>query len=152
MKLKICSQKIELPNLSKDWSFDFRPGGLIVASVVKNGVTKKIRFFAHSTGSSLSLNLSGKSFYADVQDEVRGSEDEGSGDSDLVAQFPGKIIKLLVKENQKVSEGDALLVVEAMKMEFTVKAPFDGRVTKILVSEGQQLSPGDRFLDFEGEA
>ena len=73
----------------------------------------------------------------------------GGSDADLVAQFPGKVRKILVKADQAVAEGDPLVLVEAMKMEFAVKAPFAGKVTKLLVKEGQQLSPGDRLLDME---
>ena len=44
-----------------------------------------------------------------------------------------------------------MLLLEAMKMEFSVKAPFKGTIERILVKEGQQLSPGDRFLDLKKE-
>lgn len=72
-----------------------------------------------------------------------------SSDSDLVAQFPGKVRRILVKAGGVVAEGDPLLLVEAMKMEFAIRAPFGGTVTSIHVKEGQQLAPGDRFLDLQ---
>lgn len=75
--------------------------------------------------------------------------EESADDSNLVAQFPGKVRKILVSNGARVKEGDPLVLVEAMKMEFAVKSPFDGVVAKILVTEGQQISPGDRFLDLE---
>jgi biotin carboxyl carrier protein len=67
----------------------------------------------------------------------------------LVAQFPGKVRKIMVQPGQEVQEGDALVMVEAMKMEFGVKAPRAGKIKTILVREGQQLSPGDRFVELE---
>jgi biotin carboxyl carrier protein len=40
-------------------------------------------------------------------------------------------------------------MVEAMKMEFAIKAEVAGTVKKILVTEGQQLTPGQKLVDFE---
>ena len=47
----------------------------------------------------------------------------GEEHADLVAQFPGKVRKVLVAEGAQVAEGEPLVLVEAMKMEFAVKAP-----------------------------
>lgn len=56
-----------------------------------------------------------------------------------VAPMPGKVVKLLVSEGQSVNAGDTLVVLEAMKMEHTVKAPADGVVTRLPVAEGEQV-------------
>ena len=68
-------------------------------------------------------------------------------DSALVAQFPGKVRKILVAVGAQVNAGDKLILVEAMKMEFAVVAPFSGTVSTIKVTEGQSFSPGARFAD-----
>ncbi len=57
--------------------------------------------------------------------------------------MPGVVLKILVSEGQKVSAGDALLVLEAMKMEQTIRAAADGVVESIKVQIGQVVSPGD---------
>jgi biotin carboxyl carrier protein len=94
--------------------------------------------------------IAGRLLQGQLDSEGRKSDTgAGGGDSDLVAQFPGKVRKILVADGARVNEGDSLLLVEAMKMEFAVKAGAAGIVKKVLVKEGQQLSPGDRFLDFE---
>ncbi|MCM2322751.1 MAG: biotin/lipoyl-binding protein [Oligoflexia bacterium] len=72
-----------------------------------------------------------------------------SGEGALIAQFPGKVRRLLVTEGRSVAEGEPLVWVEAMKMEFSIEAPFAGVVAKVLVREGQSVSPGDRFLELE---
>ncbi len=56
-----------------------------------------------------------------------------------VAPMPGKVVKLLVAEGQAVEAGEVLVILEAMKMEHSVKAPESGVVEKILVSEGEQV-------------
>ncbi|MBI2711898.1 MAG: acetyl-CoA carboxylase biotin carboxyl carrier protein subunit [Bdellovibrio sp.] len=83
------------------------------------------------------------------QRQTLSSSGQASSDADLVAQFPGKIRKILVKKGDQVAESDPLILVEAMKMEFAIKAPFNGVVLRLLVEEGQQISPGARFLDLE---
>lgn len=57
--------------------------------------------------------------------------------------MPGVVLKILVSEGQQVIAGDALLILEAMKMEQTVRAASDGVIETINVATGQVVSPGD---------
>ncbi len=63
----------------------------------------------------------------------------------LLSPMPGRIIKVMVEVGQKVTKGSPLIVMEAMKMEHTIRAPADGVVEKIhyntneIVQEKQQL-------------
>ena len=66
-----------------------------------------------------------------------------SGGEPVNAQMPGKILKHLVSVGQQVAEGDALLLIEAMKMEMEVAAPRAGTVTSIPADEGQQVAAGE---------
>ena len=56
--------------------------------------------------------------------------------------MPGNILKINVTVGQKVNEGDALLVLEAMKMENEVAAPRSGTVAQIIVSKGADVETG----------
>ncbi|MBI3201958.1 MAG: acetyl-CoA carboxylase biotin carboxylase subunit [Myxococcales bacterium] len=56
-----------------------------------------------------------------------------------VAPMPGKVVKVVALEGTAVSAGDVLVVLEAMKMEHSVKAPEAGIVKQLLVSEGEQV-------------
>ena len=56
--------------------------------------------------------------------------------------MPGKVTKLFVSENQIVNKGDALLVMEAMKMEYTLKADISAKVEKIFYKISDQVSLG----------
>ena len=64
----------------------------------------------------------------------------------LTAPMPGKVVKLLVKEGDLVSEGQPLLIMEAMKMQNELRANSEGRVTKITTSEGATVETGSVLL------
>ena len=68
-----------------------------------------------------------------------GSEEVAGG---LIAPMPGKVVDLKVKVGDKVSKGDPVVVLEAMKMEHQVNAPEAGKVKEIYVKKDQQLDNG----------
>ena len=61
----------------------------------------------------------------------------------LLAPMPGTVVKVLVAAGGQVAAGDAVLVLEAMKMQHTVTAPHDGTVTEINVEPGAQVASGE---------
>ena len=64
----------------------------------------------------------------------------------LVAPMPGKVIEVRVKKGDKVKAGDTLIIIEAMKMEHSIKATENGKVTKLMVSLNQQVDNGATLL------
>ncbi|NRA00666.1 MAG: ATP-grasp domain-containing protein [Myxococcales bacterium] len=68
---------------------------------------------------------------------------------EFVAQMPGKVIALHVAVGDRVSAGDTLLVLEAMKMEHPMRATVDGVVTDVRVSDGEQVEAGALLLVVE---
>jgi len=64
----------------------------------------------------------------------------------LTAPMPGKVVSFAVKAGDKVSKGQALAVMEAMKMEHTIAAPADGTVTELLYAPGDQVAEGSELL------
>ncbi len=65
------------------------------------------------------------------------------GPQKLVALMPGKVIRLLIKENIEVEAGQGVLVVEAMKMQNEIKSPKKGRIAKMMAAEGDRVNAGD---------
>ncbi len=61
----------------------------------------------------------------------------------LLAPMPGTVVKVVAEVGAPVSAGDAVLVLEAMKMQHTVTAPHDGTVTEINVEPGAQVASGE---------
>ena len=64
----------------------------------------------------------------------------------LTAPMPGKVLSFAVKGGDKVKKGQALAVMEAMKMEHTIAAPADGTVAELLYAPGDQVTEGVELL------
>jgi biotin carboxyl carrier protein len=60
--------------------------------------------------------------------------------------MPGQVLRILVREGQQVKTGDSLVVLEAMKMEQTIRTSIDGVVKSILVVTGQVVAPGQMLV------
>jgi biotin carboxyl carrier protein len=65
----------------------------------------------------------------------------------ITAPMPGLVLTIKVKEGDTVQAGQALLVMEAMKMENAITASYNGTVSKIYVREGDSISEGDVLVD-----
>ena len=74
------------------------------------------------------------------------------GDGAVSAPLPGKVAAVSVTEGARVSRGDILLVVEAMKMEHGLAAPFDGIVETLAAAVGDQVREGEVLVRVRGEA
>lgn len=67
----------------------------------------------------------------------------------LSAPMPGKIVRVSVKDGQKVKKGAALVALEAMKMEHVITAPADGVVEAVNCAEGDQVEEGVELVAFQ---
>jgi 3-methylcrotonyl-CoA carboxylase alpha subunit len=72
------------------------------------------------------------------------SADTGD-DGRLTALMPGRIVKLMVAAGANVKKGQALLIMEAMKMEHTIASPRDGVIARVAFAENE-LVPADAVL------
>lgn len=87
---------------------------------------------------------------ADARDRSsKNKKSRASGPSEIRAQMPGKVIKLLVEVGMPVKAGQGLIVVEAMKMQNEMKSPKDGIVSKIRASEGATVAAGEALIVIE---
>ena len=69
----------------------------------------------------------------------------------LASPMPGKIVKVLVKEGEAVSEGQTLLVMEAMKMQNELKSPCAGIVVKVHVEESGTVETGAKLVEVKAQ-
>jgi len=113
------------------------PGSVAVA--VEGGVA-----YVDVEGQSLELSLA---MPPSVEEAVRHAAAHAGGVATLTAPMPGRVIAVHVAEGDSVKAHQALVVIEAMKMEHAVVTPLAGTVTRILVAEGQQVQRGDLLAE-----
>lgn len=107
-----------------------------------------------SLQGELHMVLGSARYAVDVQDPRslrtrRATAGSEAGPQKVIAAMPGKIVRIMVKEKDEVTAGQALLVMEAMKMQNEIKSPKDGRVQKMLTSEGSTVNAGDALAVIE---
>ena len=79
----------------------------------------------------------------------KGGEEESGGT--LTAPMPGRIIQVLTQPGARVTRGAGLLVLEAMKMEYTITAPADGTVKEVRYATGEVVAEGTELIVFASE-
>jgi 3-methylcrotonyl-CoA carboxylase alpha subunit len=77
-----------------------------------------------------------------------GPEEQPRGGS-LSAPMPGRIVQVMSRPGEAVKKGQALLILEAMKMEHTITAPADGVVKAVHFAPGEQVSEGAELIKIE---
>ncbi len=105
-------------------------------------------------GNEVNFSVNGTFYSANVKDEdelllekLGFSSNNQSSAGTLAAPMPGKVLELLVSENDEVEAGQPVLILEAMKMENELKAPAAGIVEKILVSENDNVEKKQPLLE-----
>jgi biotin carboxyl carrier protein len=70
-------------------------------------------------------------------------KDEGN----LNSPISGKVVGIKVKDGDKVKKGDVLMIIEAMKMEYLIRAPYNGKVKKVNFKEKDQIEIGQNTVE-----
>ena len=78
--------------------------------------------------------------------------DEDEASDIVIAPMPGKVIKVFVTPGMEVAKGDALVILEAMKMEHTIAAAAAAVIGDVPVKPGQQVEEGDIMVTFSSHA
>ena len=86
-------------------------------------------------------------YQTEVATEVDGSEHAGS----LTAPMNGTIVAVMAKAGATVKAGDTLVIMEAMKMEYSIKAPKNGVVNEVFYAAGDLVKDGAELVDFSPE-
>ena len=123
--------------------------------VTDNGVIR-IRIDNKTTQAFGAPHHNGVRLWIDAQqidiafpDPLTDAAGHDSGEGSLAAPMPGVVTVLSASPGDQVKAGDALLVMEAMKMEHTIKAPYDGVVKAYRFQPGDQVNDGQLLVDVE---
>ncbi len=86
--------------------------------------------------------VDGTAYTVDIEDTVSVQESTPANTEPVSAQMPGKVIRILKHTGDQVQAGEAILILEAMKMEVQITSPNAGTVVEIPVNVGDQVSNG----------
>ena len=151
IKLIILKNEIEIKyQLKRSGLFEVMGTNCKIHAVDESGIDVEVgshRFFAQVTRADDQILINMPFGDLDAMIVPRflepGNEVPEGG---LVAPMPGKVIEVKVKKGDKVKAGDTLIIIEAMKMEHSIKATENGKVTKLMVSLNQQVDNGATLL------
>jgi len=88
----------------------------------------------------------------DVKAGGRSTRPKATHDGDVTAPMPGVVVSVKVSQGERVSQGQAVLIVEAMKMQSEVHSPIAGVVKTIYVIEGDRVNPDEVLVVIRSEA
>ena len=129
--------KVEAEEI-KPGQLKIKIGDKIVKAVITEGDDEKFVFVDGDVFRVKPVELTGAK-------RVKKKGDEG----DLNSPISGRVVNVKVKEGDSVKKGDILMVIEAMKMEYLIRAPFDGKVKKVNFKENDQIEIGQITVDLE---
>jgi biotin carboxyl carrier protein len=104
-----------------------------------------------SSNSAFRVFVNGMSFDIEKKSvsQILGGRRSQRQKRDVKTSMPGKIVKVLLAEGKNVEEGQAVLILEAMKMQNEIKSPQKGTVTKIGPSAGDSVETGAFLFSVE---
>ena len=116
---------------------------------IRNASGKHLAFAAGWVGEELHVWLDGRQYIFQAVATQARTGLSVSLESDILAPMPGTVVRVMTAEGQDVAAGEALLVMESMKMELVIEAPRNGTVRRLAVEEGAQVDRGMRLVELE---
>lgn len=110
---------------------------------------KKDKLAFSQSQDALTIFKNGKTYAFHYIKNNYSAEDSASSEGNLKAPMPGAITQVFVTANQSVKKDEVLLTLEAMKMEYAIRAPFDGVVIASYFQKGDQVKAGDELVEFQ---
>jgi biotin carboxyl carrier protein len=111
--------------------------------VVHQGGTSPMHVRVAASGDTLYLQLGGRACAIERVDPTRShGASGGAGQGSAVAPMPGVVVSWVAKPGSAVAAGDALVVIESMKLQMTIEAPQAGTLEELPVQPGQTFQRG----------
>jgi biotin carboxyl carrier protein len=124
-------------------------------SILENGHSYNIELVPESTPKKYTAYTLYDTFDVEVIDAEarylrnRNANGVGSGDNKVMSPMPGKVVKVLVKEGDEVSDGETVVIISAMKMESEYKSPKNGVVKKVHVKDGDTIDSNQVLIELD---
>jgi biotin carboxyl carrier protein len=127
--------------------------GRTIYSMIEDG--RQFEAMVDEKGShGFDVTIAGRLFHMEAVDErsrllATAVGAVASGPQRVEAEMPGKVVKVNLESGASVTEGQGVVVIEAMKMENEIPSPIDGTVVEIAVSEGETVEAGSMLFVVE---
>lgn len=153
--------RVEFRRVAESWqckvdgrevALDFVSTQAGVFSILLDGQSHEVR--QEINGGETSIVVGQQRFSAAVRDprslrSLRRADSGGHGVKKITAPMPGKVVRILAPAGSAVEAGQAVLVIEAMKMQNELKAPRKGVIRKLNASEGMAVETGQTLAEIE---
>lgn len=118
--------------------------------IYENGMLVKAK--AELIKNTLWIHINGETLSLEIESGRVSKRKTKSINADphrIISPMPGKVTKIFIEVNQSIKEGDSLVVLEAMKMEYTLKASIKGKVKKINCKINDQVPLGELLVELD---
>ena len=135
------------PEIDYEYNLFIEKGkSLIVRYLAKSETNKegKCSVFFELNGQPRTIEVLDRNFQSKVTKKTK--FDQRNSDQ-VGSPLPGQVSQIFIKNNDKITKGDKLLIIEAMKMETTIHAEKSGTIQNIQVDVGTNVEPKDLILE-----
>jgi 3-methylcrotonyl-CoA carboxylase alpha subunit len=115
---------------------------------VSDGPRQRLAYAAGS-GTVRWVFIDGRTFVIDASETTDARGKPHHDEMALASPMPATVASIRVSAGQTVSQGDLLVMLEAMKMELPIKAPRDGRVRAVMCTQGELVQPGVPLVELD---
>ena len=153
MEVKISENKCQIKENGNINDFKLNLISKDVLSFENNNQIRNLTYYIKD--NTVFLYKNGKEYKYEFLDDkaIRRLSSSGGlnqgGPLTIEAPMPGKIIKVFKSVGEKVKKGEAVIIMEAMKMENEMKAPYDGVITDVFVSVNNTVESGAKLFSIE---
>jgi len=120
-------------------------GDTVQTAIINDDVTL---FAAVNLNDSIQLNVDGINYKFEKTGKLNSINKNNVENNSVSAEMPGTVVQILVKNDEKIKEGDVLMTTESMKMLTNIIAPGDLTVKNIEVSEGDTFDKDTTLVTF----
>jgi pyruvate carboxylase subunit B len=139
----------------KPRELEYRTIDLLGQVLVRDGdASHGVSIESESTGSDVTVTIAGHAYRVRIEDEreraANAAERSSSKSGGVVESImSGVVVDILVATGDSVTEGQPLLILEAMKMQNEIAAPSDGVVGEIYAAKGDAVNAGEKLLTID---
>ena len=152
--------KLDIKESSRDETFQVELGGALYQvraqflcpdKILLNIDGRIYDVFINGNSRAYSVGIGGKYLRIERQSaaHILGKAFARRGKREVKTSMPGKIVSVLAAENEEVEEGQAVLILEAMKMQNEIKSPISGIIKRIRPKAGDSVETGSLLFVVE---